>query len=309
MSLFELAPFLKFREVDSNGDPLAGGKLYSYVAGSSTPQATYTDSTGNTANANPVILDASGRANVWIDESLNYKFVLTDSNDVVQWSVDNVKGIQKLIADAINVAGALAASNNLSDLTNVATALRNLGIAPLSYQNVFSITNGQSATNLTGETFDGRTLTSRVYEYEVLQSIAGYVFTITAGNATVGATFTNNGHTFTVLATIASGTVLFTSGTGAPQSSGTLTKSGGTGDATLTFSAAEALYSIAGNGSFQVQFINGTWALVKRADYDNGNPHGVTFSLSQANALGQLKAAEGGLGNGALKLKHHDFFA
>lgn len=64
-----------------------------------------------------------------------------------------------------------------------------------------------------------------------------YIFTITSGNATVGATYTNNAQTFTVLETIASQVTLVTSGTGAPAASGTLTKSAGTGDATITFSA------------------------------------------------------------------------
>lgn len=64
-----------------------------------------------------------------------------------------------------------------------------------------------------------------------------YVFTITSGNATVGATFTNNSQTFTISQTIASQTTLVATGTGAPTASGTLTKTGGTGDATITFSA------------------------------------------------------------------------
>lgn len=64
-----------------------------------------------------------------------------------------------------------------------------------------------------------------------------YIFTITSGNATAGATYTNNTQTFTVLETIAAGTTLVTSSTGAPTASGTLTKATGTGDATITFSA------------------------------------------------------------------------
>lgn len=62
-------------------------------------------------------------------------------------------------------------------------------------------------------------------------------FAITSGSATVGATYTNNGNTYTVLRTIASQTYLACSGTAAPTASGTLTKSGGTGDSTITFSA------------------------------------------------------------------------
>lgn len=67
-----------------------------------------------------------------------------------------------------------------------------------------------------------------------------YYFTITSGNATVAATYTNNGVTFTVHATVASSTSVVMSGNGPPAGSGTLTKASGTGDATLTFSAFNA---------------------------------------------------------------------
>jgi hypothetical protein len=88
-----LAPSLFPKYLDANGNPLAGGKLYSYQAGTSTPQATYTDSTGSTPNANPVIFDANGDASVWLDPALSYKFVLKDSNDVTIRTVDNVVGL------------------------------------------------------------------------------------------------------------------------------------------------------------------------------------------------------------------------
>lgn len=69
-------------------------------------------------------------------------------------------------------------------------------------------------------------------------STTTYTFTITSGNATIGATYTNNAATFTVTATIVSQvTVVMTATAGAPGVSGTLTKATGTGDATLTFSA------------------------------------------------------------------------
>ncbi len=71
-----------------------------------------------------------------------------------------------------------------------------------------------------------------------------YTFTTSAANATSGATYTNNGQTFTVVGTITGGTTLIASGTGAPASSGTLTKVTGTGDATITFSAVSHPRSI-----------------------------------------------------------------
>lgn len=88
-----MAPFLRQRYFDANGNPLAGGKLYSYQSGTTTPQATYTDSGGLTPNANPIILDANGEASVWLDPVLSYKFVLKDSSDVTQWTVDSIVGL------------------------------------------------------------------------------------------------------------------------------------------------------------------------------------------------------------------------
>lgn len=64
-----------------------------------------------------------------------------------------------------------------------------------------------------------------------------FVFTVTSANATVGATYTNNGQTFTVVGTISAGTTLICVATGSPGATGTLTKASGTGDATITFSS------------------------------------------------------------------------
>lgn len=67
-----------------------------------------------------------------------------------------------------------------------------------------------------------------------------YAFVIASGSATVGATYTNNGITYTVYATVASAVQVVMSGSGAPTTSGTLTKASGTGDSTLTFSSVLA---------------------------------------------------------------------
>ncbi len=86
-----LAPQGPFRAFDQNGDPLNGGKLYTYEAGTSTPKQTFTDANEGTPNLNPIILDSEGYANVWL-ESGAYKFVLDDANDVEQWSIDDISG-------------------------------------------------------------------------------------------------------------------------------------------------------------------------------------------------------------------------
>lgn len=84
-----LTPTPKTQFLTASGAPLVGGKVYTYTAGTTTPQATYTDSTGATPNANPTILDSRGEANIWLGAS-TYKIKLTDANDVEIWTVDNV---------------------------------------------------------------------------------------------------------------------------------------------------------------------------------------------------------------------------
>jgi hypothetical protein len=85
-----LSPPPKLQFFGSDGLPLVGGKLYTYAAGTTTPLATYTDSTGVTQNTNPVILDSSGQAGVWLPDTTTYKYVLKTSADVTLYTVDYV---------------------------------------------------------------------------------------------------------------------------------------------------------------------------------------------------------------------------
>lgn len=82
-------PNPKFFATDNNGDPCNACKLYTYAAGTTTPQSTYTTSTLTVANANPVVLDSSGRATIFLG-ALSFKFVLKTSADVTLWTVDGV---------------------------------------------------------------------------------------------------------------------------------------------------------------------------------------------------------------------------
>lgn len=87
-----LCPYVFFQEFDNNGQPLVGGKVFTYEAGTTTPKPTYTDSTGAVANTNPVILNSAGRADIWFEDG-GYKLVLTTAADVVVKTVDNVGGV------------------------------------------------------------------------------------------------------------------------------------------------------------------------------------------------------------------------
>ena len=77
------------------GALLAGGQLFTYQAGSSTPLATYTTSNGNIANQNPIILGTDGKLpnELWLQSGYSYKFVLEDANSTLIDTYDNIAGI------------------------------------------------------------------------------------------------------------------------------------------------------------------------------------------------------------------------
>jgi hypothetical protein len=85
-----LLPTPRFQALDANGYPLAGGFVYTYAAGTSTPLASYTSSSGTVANPNPVVLDSSGSASIWLSPSLAYKVVVQDASHVQLYSTDGV---------------------------------------------------------------------------------------------------------------------------------------------------------------------------------------------------------------------------
>lgn len=101
---------------DNSGVPLAGGLLYTYEAGTSTPAATYTSASGATPQANPIVLDAAGRVpsgEIWLTSGLAYKFVLKTPASVTIATYDNV--------DSAVTYTALAASTGSSLVGNIAS--------------------------------------------------------------------------------------------------------------------------------------------------------------------------------------------
>ena len=84
-----------FQFFTTTGLPLAGGLIYTYQAGSSTPLATYSDNGGVYANTNPIVLGTDGRpqTEIWLTYGYNYKFVLQDSSYNTIQTYDNIYGI------------------------------------------------------------------------------------------------------------------------------------------------------------------------------------------------------------------------
>ena len=102
-----------YQAFDSAGLPLNAGLIYTYIAGGTTPQATYTTSTGNVANANPIVLGADGRtpSEVWLLKGQSYRFDVKDSAGNLLKTYDNLSGINDLTA---------AQTGSPTYLTNVA---------------------------------------------------------------------------------------------------------------------------------------------------------------------------------------------
>ncbi len=75
--------------LDNSGNPLSGGKVYTYEAGTTTNKTTWQDKDKAATHANPIILDSQGQATVFADGL--YKFVIRDSSDNL---IETLDGIQ-----------------------------------------------------------------------------------------------------------------------------------------------------------------------------------------------------------------------
>lgn len=99
MAVF-FSPIVNDAPYTVNGAPASGYKLFTYTAGTTTKQTTYTTSAGNVANSNPIILNSAGYApnEIWLTSGVTYKFVLAPSNDSDPpvspvWTRDNISAI------------------------------------------------------------------------------------------------------------------------------------------------------------------------------------------------------------------------
>lgn len=79
---------------DNNGNPLTGGKIYTYAAGTTTPVVTYTTNSDAAPHTNPIVLDSAGRVpsggEIWLSTGVGYKFVVKTSTDVLIATYDNI---------------------------------------------------------------------------------------------------------------------------------------------------------------------------------------------------------------------------
>lgn len=148
---------------DNSGVPLSGGLLYTYAAGTTTPQTTYSDSTGATPNANPIVLDSAGRVSgeVWLTTSISYKFVLKTSTGTTLWTNDNIAGVPASSITSLRINGS---TSGYVDLVTVPVAGANTitfpaasGTVLLSNNTAFTGTSTFETISATGD-ISGRTI-------------------------------------------------------------------------------------------------------------------------------------------------------
>lgn len=137
MAVLYTPHFVQF--FDTDGRPLAGGKLYTYEAGTTTPKATYTEEDGLANHPNPVIMDSSGipLGSGAIFLSGSYKFRLNTAADVLVEETDNVtafatgdSGVDDIVtnftADTMVEADSIIFSDASDGNTTKRTTLANL---------------------------------------------------------------------------------------------------------------------------------------------------------------------------------------
>jgi hypothetical protein len=151
---------------DNDGNVLSGGKIYTYIAGSSTPAVTYTNAAGVIQHSNPIILNSAGRVpsgEIWLTSGIQYKFVINNANNELIGTYDNITGIN---------------SNFLNFLAE---------------QEIQTATAGQTVFTLTTTQYQPGTNTLSVYVDGVNQYGPGAQYAYTETSSTV-VTFTNGLH-------------------------------------------------------------------------------------------------------------------
>lgn len=129
MASYYLCPWATvFQYFTDTGVILSGGKVYTYIAGTSTPQTTYTDITGTVPNANPIILNANGRLpniSIWQPGGVALKVIVTDSvGNQIGPTFDQLQGIDDLVLATSSLSN--PASGFGADL--VANAMRSYDV-------------------------------------------------------------------------------------------------------------------------------------------------------------------------------------
>jgi hypothetical protein len=167
---------------DDNGDPLSGGKIFTYAAGTTTPKATYTDFTGGTPNANPIILDAAGRTpdEVWLNYGDAYKFILKTSADITVGTFDNIDGIPPININLVRLYGSTSGYIDLVAPavagTNTVTFPAATGTVALTSNPTFTGTAAFATITASGNITGNKTISGRLLSASQTVTIDQYLY-------------------------------------------------------------------------------------------------------------------------------------
>lgn len=217
----------------------AGDLIYGGTAGTGTRLAAGTNGHYLKLDTGlPVWAAVSGATSALAVRSVTTTDTCTNADDLLLLS--GASFTQTLFTAVGNTGKVITLQHSGTNLT------QNYTLATTSGQTIGGYASGAYILCTNGETLklvsDGANWLILEHKTETDWVSAGnfidyYVFTITSGNCTLAATYTNNGNTYVVARTAAAQTTVYLTGTADPLASGTLTKASGTGDATLTFSA------------------------------------------------------------------------
>lgn len=132
---------------DSNGDPLVGGLVYTYIPSTTTPKTTWSDSAGTVPNANPIVLDSLGSAAIW--GSGVYRQLVKDSLLNTIWDAETSDVSGSTIAALLAANNTFTGTNTFSNTVTFSSTTTFTGVATFSAAargSIVALTDGATIT-------------------------------------------------------------------------------------------------------------------------------------------------------------------
>lgn len=317
-----LSPVASQQFFSTTGVPLASGCLYTYISGTSTPQATYTDGTGVSVNPNPVILNGGGFGNLWLTNT-TYRYTLYSKglggvlgsdcfSGTFQYTIDNVSAYtiinqaQNLFltcasSDPSGSAGELGCRSDLSNKLRYFTTLwdsvvTETGTATLLNKTLTSptITGTDSGTEIQVN----KTLTSPVLNSPTINGQTIGAISTASNNPTNFTSITNDTVTGTTLNTLTKTKALGSGTTAIISTAGDI---GGVEGVTIAGAGTSSVNIIQKSGEVLCVFDGSTTVLdyVQISGSVNGNCHdtgSTTYPTSGGQVIGRARTTNAGVG-------------